>query len=666
MSRGLSSWSAWGSASAFFLTGLFPLFNADAYGHLAQGREIESLGRVPEVDPFSFWKPEPQPWSNYEWGYDLMTWLVYDRFGASALVLLKCALLALLGYLLVRLAERLADGATHAAPLAFATLALALPVARFRFTARPELVGLLFSAVLLLGIAALFRHEPSERSKRWTLAGLASMHVVWVNMHASHLFGLTVGALFTAFAFRASAFRWMWKLLVLQAVATSFTPFGPSIVVDAIAHVFDPRYRELVVEWGPWSPRDPLRLLVAPAIAASLVVLTMRPVVRASRYGLSYGVLCVLLSLMAFRSMRFVAQQLLFCAPFVAAGLARTPLSSSMRRAVPVFVVLALVGSSFWMTRLVPRLGFGLGESKRAYPWASGQVVEEAVREPRILASIEDSWFLMFAVPSGKLLIDGRVPFFGPDMIRHVGRSFADETLLASLVEELDINTVLIDNTRSDHVPAAEYLNRRRDWVLGFVEDGHSLFVRGDAAGRLSPFEIIGPGYRTGRLLDSRVPDAAVRDEVERLGSQVNTRVVHAWHQGLETLRPLARDDGRAGLRMYRTAAEQARAREAYEHLSVAARRFPGFTTIELFRSMAALAACDVAEAREALGRAMYGGQSRATVLVSLELSLRAGTDSERSAALAELRRLRIHPESRDDPWVAAIAREVSLRCPGS
>ncbi|MFZ1865994.1 MAG: hypothetical protein WAU39_17365 [Polyangiales bacterium] len=667
MPRVASSWSAWASALAFFLTGLFPLFNADAYGHLAQGRQIAALGAVPKVDLFSFWKPEPQPWRNYEWAYDLVTWLVYDHWGASALVLVKCLALSALGYLLVVLGRQLSEGAEAAGPITLAALLLVLPVARFRFTTRPQIIGLLFPVILLLGLSTLFSDRASTRRKSWTLGGLALLQFVWVNAHGSHLFGLALSAIFAVFSIRAAAFRWMLGLLALQVATTACTPFGIAIVTDALSHVLDPRYRELVVEWGPWSAQDPLRLLVAPVVMALLVVVSMRPVTRSSRFGVAYAVFCVLVSLMAFRSMRFVAHQLLFCAPLVAAGLCRMPRLRMDRRGVALVAVAgAAAVSAAWMARLVPALGFGAGEDKQGYPWASAELIERKVEHPRILASIEDSWFLMFAAPSARLLIDGRVPFYGPEMIREVGQSFADPRLLAAELVKHEVNTVVIDNTRSDHVAAAEHLVHRSDWALGFVEDGHSLFVRRDASPTLEPFVIAGPGYRTGRLLDPRIPDSEVEREVGRLGSQLNTAAIHAWHQGLELLRPLARDGGRAGIRMYRSASEQERARAAYRLISIPAHRYPGFTTIELYEAMAALAACDVAVARRAVGRAMYGGQTRETSLVLLEISLRAGGEQERRAAVAQLKRLRMHPESRDDPWVAAIARDLALRCPSS
>jgi hypothetical protein len=270
----------------------------------------------------------------------------------------------------------------------------------------------------------------------------------------------------------------------------------------------------------------------------------------------------------------------------------------------------------------------------------------------------------MFAVPSGKLLIDGRVPYYGPEMIQRVAQSFTDPRLFAEQLSAYDVNTVVIDHTRSDHIVATEYLSSREDWALAFVEDGHSLFVRRDVSPGLRPFEIAGPGYRTGHLLDASLDDLQVSAEVARLGSQLNTASIHAWHEGLELLRPLARDGDRAGIRMHRGPEERALARAAYQRLSLAADSYPGFTAIELYRGMAALAACDIVEAREALGRAVYGGQTRGTSLVGLELSLRGGDESERSAAKAHIARLLGHRESRGDPWVIVIADDVDVRCP--
>ncbi|MGB8223565.1 MAG: hypothetical protein WCF10_13350, partial [Polyangiales bacterium] len=232
MSRGAWWWSACICAAAFFLFGAFPFYNIDAYGHLAQGRQIAELGRIPTLDLFSFWKATPQPWSNYEWGYDLGTWLIYDRFGPNALIAIKCLLLAALGYLLVVLGRRLAQGASLAAPLAATVLILFAPLARLRFTVRPQIVGLVLPAVLLVGISTLYSARASARAKLPIIAALGLMQVLWVNLHGSHLLGLLITVLFLGFSIRTAAFAPMLGLLGVQLAATACTPFGLDIATD--------------------------------------------------------------------------------------------------------------------------------------------------------------------------------------------------------------------------------------------------------------------------------------------------------------------------------------------------------------------------------------------------------------------------------------------------
>ena len=115
---------------------------------------------------------------------------------------------------------------------------------------------------------------------------------------------------------------------------------------------------------------------------------------------------------------------------------------------------------------------------------------------------------------------------------------------------------------------------------------------------------------------------------------------------------------------MYRTDDEREAARRAHRSLSEAAAVYPGFTSIELYSAMAAMAACDERQAREALGRATYSGESRDTSLVAIELALRTGDDSQRAAARAHVQRLAANPQSAGDPWVAAIADDLEARCP--
>ncbi len=656
--------SAFCAALGCFVTGLFPFFNADGFGHLAQGREIAELGSVPRVDRFSFWKPEPQRWTNYEWLYDVGTWSIYETFGATGLVLVKCAALGALGYALVLIGYRLAGRVTVAAPLALSAILLALPVARLRFTVRPQIVGLLFPAVLLLGVSVLYTERRGTRSKLAVLVGLGALHLVWVNAHGSHLLGLLITLIFLAVAWGTQAFRWMAALLGVELLAMGLTPFGFSIVSDALAHLVQPEFRDALVEWSAWTPNDPMQLLVAPTIAAILVLVALRPVTRTGRFGLGYAVFCAVLCAMAFRSTRFVAHQLLYSAPFIAAGIALLPRVASLRAGLVPVVLGAVVVSGFWMSQLRPQLGFGVGESRSEYPWGSAEVIAASIDSPRILATMQDSWALLFAVPEARVLIDGRVPFYGPAFVKEIAAAFTNPNAFVGVLTEFDVNTVAIDHTRGDHLPATEVLARHPSWRLVFVEDGHSLFVRNDAAEELAGLEFVGPGYRTGKVLDPGVADEALDEELRRLeAASTDGTSIRAWLRGLQRLRPLVRQADEAGIRPSADEPEAALAREAAALLAAPSTAYPGFASIELYRAMAALSACDVEQAREAHARSRVTGETRDTVLVGIEIGLRAGSYEEQAAASEHLARLQSQPETAEDPWVVALSQEAVVRC---
>jgi hypothetical protein len=270
----------------------------------------------------------------------------------------------------------------------------------------------------------------------------------------------------------------------------------------------------------------------------------------------------------------------------------------------------------------------------------------------------------MFAVPEAKFLVDGRVPFYGPEFIRRVTNSFSDPVALNALISEYGVDTIVLDHVRADQSAAVEYLSRSSDWVLGQVQDRHSLFVRPERAPSMLPLQVIGAGYRVGRLLDSDVSDAQIEAEIRRLSPHQSSNAIRGWARGLRALRPLARDGARAGIRIARTDAERDAAREAYRYLSEAAAVYPGFTSIELYRAMAASAACDESAAREALAWATYSGDRRETSLVAIELALRMDPESPRAAAESRILSLAGDPRSAEDPWVIAIARDREARCP--
>lgn len=655
----------WLAAAASFVAGLFPFNTTDGYGHLAVGRQIATFGHVPRFDLFSYWKPTPQPWHNFSWGYDLGSWWLYSAGGANTLILLKCAALAFVGAALVALAVRLGKTSPWAAPLALTLLLLVLPAVRFRLTVRPQLFGLLIPLLLLWGLWALMSERTSRRQSWVIVVVLALAHVVWVNVHGSHLFGLLLTGIFAVFSFRTRAFAPIALLVVLQGLAMGCTPFGFGIVLDSVSLLSQPEYRDLLLEWEPWSPKVPVALLAIPTLYAVLTLFAVGPMTRSGRYGLAYSVLCIVLTLMAFRSLRFIAHQLLLATPFIAAGIGLR--LQTRKIAAPLALVpatIALIGV-LWAPHLAPFLGFGVGEPRTDYPWAAAKVIDEQLPEPYILANARDGWMLAFAVPNAKLLIDGRAHFFGAEFLRFVEDSFETEHGFARLLRDYPAtNAIVADHVIPKHFAAINYLRASPDWQLAQVEDRHSLFVRGRAFdGRA--LTILDAGFRPGRLLDGDVSEQDIDAELAQIGEAPSTVAVLAWVQGLRNMRPLARDGGRAGFRMSRDDDENQKARAAYQAFTRASEVQPGFNAIEFFRGMAASSACDIELARASFDVARSEGPHRPTALAAMELALRSPTDEERASARAQLRTLEEHPGSRNDPWVKALVAdaEAGVRC---
>lgn len=665
MQRRINFVCAWIAALAFFLAGLFPFNTTDGYGHLAVGRQIAELGHVPQVDLFSFWKPTPQAWHNFSWGYDLASWVLYSSGGANSLILVKCVALALLGGSLIVVAARVSRSSPWAAPLALTLLLVVLPVARLRFTVRPQILGLVIPAILLVAFYAIYSDRTSRKRKYAIALALAATHVLWVNGHGSHLLGLLMSGLFAAFAFRTAAFAPLALLAALQIGALGCTPFGYGIVYDSLSLLSRPEYRDLLLEWQPWSSKLPLSLLVFPSLYAVLILVALGPVARSGRFGLAYGVLCVALTLMAFRSIRFVVHQLLLVTPFIAAGIGMRLKDRKLTSALFPAPVAAAAWAISWSPQPSPPLGFGLGEPRTNYPWVSAEVIARGVDEPRILANARDAWMLTFATPGAKFLIDGRVHFFGPEFVRFVEDSFQDEDRFAQLLRHYPVNTVVVDHTIPKHFAATNYLTASSDWHLGQVEDRHSLFVTASELDRVQAYHVVDAGYRVGRLLEPEVSDAELQTELARLGEHPSTRAIRAWTEGLRLLRPLARDGSRAGFRKYQTAIEKQRARDAYRAFTEAAEVQPEFNAIELFRGLASLSACDLELAASALQNARRGSNNRAIALASMELALRGPENEDYHEALKGLRALRaLHDQ--DEVWVNAILTDVEagVRCP--
>jgi hypothetical protein len=653
------------AALGLALAGLMPVSNYDTFGHLAAGRQIAQLGVVPRLDTFSFFRDTPQPWTNYEWLSDLVFWGAYAAGGFDALLALKLVALALAAALLVRLAWQSSGDASASACAAL--LVAAIPAIRFRLSERPHVLGILLASIYLLGLSrvasASADRRPRLRAWGW-VAGLAGAHLIWVNLHGSNLLGLAMTAIALALSIRApAAARRLAVLLALQLLASCVSPYGPAILIDSVRHVLDPQFRALVLEWAPWDERCPLWWLLAPVVQTVLLAAVAVPLIRRGRRGAALLAVALLLAVMAFRSIRFMAEFMILSAPVVAIGLASLP----RVRALPwkpataaVFAAastFAVLGSAFLVHPTRP----GHGLSTTLVPAVSAEVLAAEAPGARILASVEDSWFLMFALPRARFLVDGRVPFYGAAHVRRIAEALGDPALLRRLIDEFGVDAVVVRHVDASHQAFLNTMRELPGWRLVLVEDRYATYLRElpERRGLLArrALTALEPSYEPGFVLGEAADTVAVRRELGLIPRRPNTTAYRAWVQGLLALRPLAVAGGRGGLRPAATAAERHALAAARRDLDLAGRRLPDVPTIAVHQAMAAVAACDLEAAGAILDRVESSdGGFRETLLVRQEIALRQGRVDEVRDFVERARRL---AGAGVDPWVEALATEL-------
>ncbi len=666
-------WSLALVTSALALGALQPLSNADTFGHLAQGRTIAALGRPPALDPYSFWSETPQPWVNYEWLSDWLTWEVYALAGPNALVAIATSLVALGGALVVLLAGRLAGrGAAWVTAL---LVVLAIPASRPRMSARPHLVALVLAGAYLLLVTRPDWARRGMRAAAPTLAALFALHVLWVNLHGSHLLGagIVLCAAITGLGERAGRGPRL-AACALVALASCISPYGERIVLDALLHVFDPRYRHAITEWHSifelgdrWTIAHTCTLLAAALVALATAV-------RGGPARAALGVVAVALGLLTLRSGRFALEMLVIGAPLVGVELALHARTAPLveRALAPATRALTALGALTLACTLAvlttSDFPIGAGVDARTLPDDASTFIEERLPGARVLGSMPSSWYVLFRAPSARVLVDGRLPFYGPEHAAIAEAAMDTEGRLLPVVRRYGVTAVLVQHTAPPDAAALRTLAGSPRFVRAWVDGAFAVYVRADAplAAGLDParFDALPSAYEPAAILGA--PDDAIdgiRQDLAHLADTPGGAAFAAFVRAMLRVRPLARDGGWAGYRAPGSPDERAALALARHELDGTLRWTGPLPVLLAQRLLLAISACELEAADGALPLAREGAESRETLFGAAELALRRGDERFVRDFVA---RASAMPEARDDAWLAALATELDahLRCP--
>lgn len=211
------------------LSTLATIGDPDLFWHLAQGRQTVTQG-LARVDVFS-WSVNGMPVLTDQWLGQVLWYEAYAALGWNGVIVLRALLVAAVVTLIVAAAFM-----TQRRPIVAVAAALpAIALTRFGWTERPQLMGLVCFAVLILLLRA-----SAERPR--LLLAVPVLIVVWANLHASFALGLGVTAIACAELWlRRPDARGLVAGVVLAGVAaTLLTPSGVSIWTSAGGHFLSP------------------------------------------------------------------------------------------------------------------------------------------------------------------------------------------------------------------------------------------------------------------------------------------------------------------------------------------------------------------------------------------------------------------------------------------
>ncbi len=481
--RGLVAFVALLAATLVGLGVSFRMDDPDIWQHLAVGKAIWQLHRVPHENLWT-WPTYGEPYLLPSWLFRAVLWPFW-RFGHEWGLMAWRWLFTLGTFGLAWVVARRL-GARGLAPIvAIAWCALA---ARQRSMVRPEMfAGLL----LVLELWLLERRRAGGRWETWALVPLAAL---WINAHISYTLFFEVGFAYFADAVwrrrEAGANPRQLALVLLLAFAACFAnPFGWRAVWQPFEYVLHQSREPIYLGIGelhaiPWREhvRNGLPLLLA-AIPVLALVRWRR------RFDAAQLVLYALFLPQALAAVRFLGPLLMVAAPFFARDLwsaCGSPRPPGWARPVAVRAGLAIAALALVSVPelLRPTTRIGLGFLPHAYPGSACDWIERRGVRGRAFNRFERGGYLLWRFWPQR----DRLPF----MDIHQTGSRADRDRVAYLFgvpsawTELDrehrFDWVLLARKQGEDSHTVEYVDADSAFVPAFLDDDWVVWLRRDGS----------------------------------------------------------------------------------------------------------------------------------------------------------------------------------------
>lgn len=410
-------------ATLFFIISVISnSFDGDLGWHLRFGKDAFS-GNFQYLDSYT-WPHFGQPWTNHEWGGDLLFWFLYSNFGYLALVLTTSVAI----FTAIFLTQKIWQKKTTV----ISSLILCVSVASLPFilTARLAMFGPLFFAVLLWSL------EKIPRQKTYLLWPIilwlwSAIHGSWILgfiMVNIYLLGNIIHLLLKRHCPKYSGLDtcWTYKLIakllgmeILSGLLILINPYGVKIWQEIWGYFSEAYFKQFITEWIPsWAyPIYPIPLILGAACAVFIIW-----GLRQKKASLAQTLLFFAVFYSALIYKRNILYLVIVCAPILTIAALETinalPKKIFLIKALKtifnfVLLISALAGICFYGARINFEKNIFTNQKIFAscdYPINAAETLKKDIGNKKIHIFNEFWWggWLNWTLPNALVYLDGR------------------------------------------------------------------------------------------------------------------------------------------------------------------------------------------------------------------------------------------------------------------
>jgi len=484
-------------AAAAFTLAVTRVEDPDTWTHLALGRLMVEARGLPAHEVLVF-PSTALPYHNTEWLFDVVFFVAFRVAGLGGVVLLKAAIAALAFWILWKDATLTRDPTSNRglhALIAAAVLLACLPLVRYRFVERPDLVLMVFLSFTIYALDAYLL-----QGRRWIYA-LPAVHVLWANMHPSVILTLVpFGAVLAGGAGLSLIGRWRGAALPGSPSGRQLKTVAAVLVVDLLASLLNPRglesltlpFRLAGMRWSTQEitelQRPPFDLYPGVYVLGALLLLVF--VARWRRAPLVPVLLIAPFAFLGFSAVRFIFLISIVGAPVLARNLSAIAAALRAERFRRPALVLAAAGVVVGATAAGLALGqvppladarktTGLGMDARFVPEGALRYLDRIGVKGRLFNALHFGGYIAWRdFPKRAAIIDGR-GYVPPGLSEEIHFARAYPEHLARLESRYGFEVAVMDYPLYS-VESAESLSPDVDW--GLTSPGWALVYWDDFA----------------------------------------------------------------------------------------------------------------------------------------------------------------------------------------